>query len=268
MSSFEVAVCEVVAGTCAGTASIAVCHPLDTVRTRLQCEVGSQSFLQCGRSLIGKEGFWGVYRGFLWPALAQGFYKAIMFGVYGFCKRRCGPEPTTLELAFCGGLAGGANALCLTPVELVRNRQQVGCDLSGLEIWRAAYRENGVRGVYRGFGATLLRDVPGVGVYYLTFEVAKRRLFPKKERLDLWQLALAGALGGAAFWTVALPFDHLKSNVQVSKDIKTLSLSRLYVGYGSALLRGIPGAAVVFVVYDRTFEHLRTSFLQREHKRH
>ena len=30
-------------------------------------------------------------------------------------------------------------------------------------------------GVYRGLGATLLRDVPGVGAYYAAFEAMRRR---------------------------------------------------------------------------------------------
>ena len=233
----------VVAGTCGGVASIVVCHPLDTLRTRMQ--TGSGSLWQCGKELLRKEGIQGFYRGFWWPAVAQGLYKAIMFGVYGTAKRWTNETP--VELALCGGLAGGANAFVLTPIELVRNRQQVGSNDSGLKIWRDVYRSRGLLGLYTGFGATLLRDVPGVAAYYLTFE-----LFRDKN------IVVAGALGGAAFWTLALPFDHIKSNLQVysSSWRRPSNILHLYVGYGSALLRGIPGAAVVFSVYGVVFTHL------------
>ena len=36
-------------------------------------------------------------------------------------------------------------------------------------------REAAAGGVYRGLGATLLRDVPGVGAYYAAFEAMRRR---------------------------------------------------------------------------------------------
>ena len=68
--------------------------------------------------------------------------------------------------------------------------------------------------------------------------------------------------------TVALPFDHVKSRMQVGAEgastlgalgavVRTHGPARLYVGYGSALLRGIPGAAVVFAVYGTVEARLR-----------
>ena len=75
------------------------------------------------------------------------------------------------------------------------------------------------------------------------------------------RLSQAGAIGGCAFWTVALPFDYVKSRQQVGavqtstygtlRDVfqNGRGFRQLYVGYGSALVRGVPGAAVVFAVY-------------------
>ena len=157
----------------------------------------------------------------------------------------------------------------------VRNRLQVarsaGLTVAGA-LADAAKAAGGsrLRGAYRGVGATLLRDVPGVGAYYAAFEIARRAAVARRGPgavLSLPELAAAGAAGGAAFWTVALPFDCVKSRLQVGQGTSTWAtlaatlraggLPALYVGYGSALVRGVPGAAVVFAVYGSVEARLR-----------
>ncbi|KAH8062266.1 hypothetical protein JL722_3180 [Aureococcus anophagefferens] len=80
----------------------------------------------CAVASVRAEGVAALYKGLLVPLLAQGAYKAIMFGVYGACRRRVTEstgrsELKPSEIFACGAVAGGANAFVLTPVELVRN---------------------------------------------------------------------------------------------------------------------------------------------------
>ena len=83
----------------------------------------------------------------------------------------------------------------------------------------------------------------------------------------LAELAVAGAGGGVVCWTVALPLDFAKTRLQVGAEAGSASvagvlldavraggLRRIYVGYASALARGVPGAAVVFSVYGAVHE--------------
>ena len=170
----------VISGTCGGIASILAVHPLDTVRTRLQAAPAGayRGAWHCARVTVRREGPLALYKGLAWPLAAQGLYKAVMFGVYGAASRALrGGDPArplaAHEVFAAGGVAGGANALVLAPVELVRNRFQVA---AGRTTLRAVLREAAAAGgVYRGLGATLLRDVPGVGAYYAAFEAARRR---------------------------------------------------------------------------------------------
>jgi len=265
----------IVAGTCGGMASISVCHPLDTIRTRLQTGKYISAW-HCFRVTLRLEGFAALYKGLLLPFIAQGVYKATMFGVYGAAtryvsKKRAGNvELSASEVFVCGALAGGSNALVLTPVELVRNRLQIS-NATGTKfrdvVSQASSEAGGsiFRGLWRGLGATLWRDVPGVGAYFACFELARQhaaRRHGPETKLTVLELAGAGAIGGCAFWTVALPFDHVKSRIQVNRCsngpstasallsvLRNGGLARLYVGYGSALVRGIPGAAIAFGVY-------------------
>ena len=161
-------------------ASILAVHPLDTVRTRLQAAPAGayRGAWHCARATLRREGPLALYKGLAWPLAAQGLYKAVMFGVYGAASRALrGGDPArplaAHEVFAAGGVAGGANALVLAPVELVRNRFQVA---AGRTTLRAVLREAvAAGGLYRGLGATLLRDVPGVGAYYAAFEAMRRR---------------------------------------------------------------------------------------------
>ena len=117
-----------ISGTAGGMASILAVHPLDTVRTRLQAAPAGayRGAWHCARVTVRREGPLALYKGLAWPLAAQGLYKAIMFGVYGACRRRVTEstgrsELKPSEIFACGAVAGGANALVLTPVELVRN---------------------------------------------------------------------------------------------------------------------------------------------------
>ena len=265
-----------ISGTAGGMASILAVHPLDTVRTRLQAAPAGayRGAWHCARVTVRREGPLALYKGLAWPLAAQGLYKAIMFGVYGAASRALrGGDPArplaAHEVFAAGGVAGGANALVLAPVELVRNRFQVA---AGRTTLRAVLREAAAAGgVYRGLGATLLRDVPGVGAYYAAFEAMRRRAVALRgsPKLELTELAVAGAGGGVAFWTVALPLDFAKTRLQVGAEAGSASvagvlldavraggLRRIYVGYASALARGVPGAAVVFSVYGAVHERL------------
>ena len=266
----------VISGTCGGMASILAVHPLDTVRTRLQAAPAGayRGAWHCARATLRREGPLALYKGLAWPLAAQGLYKAVMFGVYGAASRALrGGDPArplaAHEVFAAGGVAGGANALVLAPVELVRNRFQVA---AGRTTLRAVLREAAAAGgVYRGLGATLLRDVPGVGADYAAFEAMRRRAVALRgsPKLELAELAVAGAGGGVAFWTVALPLDFAKPRLQVGAEAGSASVAgvrlaavraggrrRIYVGYASALARGVPGAAVVFSVYGAVHERL------------
>ena len=131
----------VISGTAGGIASILAVHPLDTVRTRLQAAPAGayRGAWHCARVTVRREGPLALYKGLAWPLAAQGLYKAIMFGVYGAASRALrGGDPArplaAHEVFAAGGVAGGANALVLAPVELVRNRFQVAAGRTTLVV--------------------------------------------------------------------------------------------------------------------------------------
>ncbi|GAB5363930.1 hypothetical protein AAMO2058_000925700 [Amorphochlora amoebiformis] len=77
---------QVFSGSMAGIASTIVCHPLDTIRTRLQTaeQVGLKynSPYDCARRTWKMEGWRAFYKGFSSPLMAQAVYKSVLFLTY------------------------------------------------------------------------------------------------------------------------------------------------------------------------------------------
>jgi hypothetical protein len=75
------------------------------------------------------------------PFLAQGVYKAVIFSVNSAVAKmlKNGDEPLSLaKKAICGSVAGAANSVVVTPVELVRNRLQVNVQTKRVHNRRAS----------------------------------------------------------------------------------------------------------------------------------
>jgi len=236
------------------------------------------STLGCLQFTLREDGVRALYKGMLAPVMAQGLYKAVMFAAFSASNElleRSGVERSLGTVYASGVFAGTVNSVFVCPVELVRNRLMVQrstmtgqTSLSGSTKWysgtldciRQTIRSEpgGVLALWRGFTSTALRDGPGVGMWFMSFEIAKQCFPPLLgiEPTSGTNMLLSGAMGGIGFWVVSLPFDTVKSNIQTSTQgsssirnvVSHLGIRGLYTGLGIALIRGIPGAGIVFLV--------------------
>ncbi|TYZ57699.1 hypothetical protein PybrP1_009724 [[Pythium] brassicae (nom. inval.)] len=274
----------VIAGSVAGMSSVVVCHPLDTLRTRLQTAPArfNGSLVACARQTLEREGARALYKGFLPPFFSQAVYKAVIFTTSS--KLRNDVLPASLGASSAamvsGAVAGGLNALLVAPVELVRNRLQVQYEHPrASRTYRGAAhcvaqvaRQEGVLALWRGLPTTVLRDSLGLACYFLGYDFARARLrsVAALRGHDSAVLLAAGAAGGVSFWAVALPFDTVKSLIQVdgtrgeytglvtgaSRLVREHGASHLFRGWQAAFSRGVPGAAITFWAFDRTTQLL------------
>ncbi|CAH8527181.1 unnamed protein product [Schistosoma rodhaini] len=86
-----------------------------------------------------------------------------------------------------------------------------------VDVLRQLYREGGIRSIFKGTAATLLRDVPASGVYFLSYEVMKNALrnpHSKNNELSVGKTLFAGGMAGIFNWLIAIPPDVLKSRLQ------------------------------------------------------
>lgn len=296
---------ELLAGGIAGVSSTLAVHPLDTIRTRVQTGFAPTSAETVART-VREEGFRAFYKGMAFPLSAQFVYKSTIFSASKLADtviRVIASVPDAAPLpgwahTLCGSFGGGVNALVVTPVELVRNRLMVQGGEGGGTVTSTAggtrYRgpvhcirhvvaTEGVNTLWRGLSATLVRDMPGVAVWYGTFMAAQGMLHRRASRaavargddpslvsLPAYQRMFAGSLAGVSFWTVALPADAIKAVVQTDRTgalggsflragaqlLRDGGVRRLYRGYFVACSRGIPGAAITFTTYSYARELL------------
>ena len=92
------------------------------------------------------------------------------------------------ELTFAGAFSAVPTTLFMAPSERVKVLMQIQgqggeAKYKGpLDVVRQLYKEGGVRSIFRGTGATLLRDSPGSAAYFLAYELIKKQLTPAGSR--------------------------------------------------------------------------------------
>jgi solute carrier family 25 carnitine/acylcarnitine transporter 20/29 len=122
----------------------------------------------CLKKIIQKESLHGLYRGISSPLASISVLNAIVFGVYGNVQRTTS-DPDSLLAHFCAGSAAGlSQTLICSPMELVKSRMQVQNGIPNAVKHQNPYaclkymwRTEGHRGVFKGLGITVARDVPG-----------------------------------------------------------------------------------------------------------
>ncbi|XP_064484642.1 mitochondrial basic amino acids transporter-like [Ornithodoros turicata] len=264
-----------VAGCLGGCAGVIVGHPFDTIKVRLQIQDGSspkyKGSFDCFRAILKTESVRGLYRGLTSPMAGVAFINAVVFGVYGNVQRQLG-TPDSVAVHFASGIAAGTvQSLIGSPIELAKTRLQVQGLASKSSIYsgpvdclRQIHRAEGIRGVFRGLGSTVLRDAPAFGVYFASYEFLVRKTSEKGGPVSNLELMMAGGLAGVFSWIVSYPCDVVKSRLQVDgmegprrynsfldcavKSYKNEGVTSFTRGLNSTLLRAFPTNAAIFMV--------------------
>jgi solute carrier family 25 carnitine/acylcarnitine transporter 20/29 len=214
------------------------------------------------RSIYVQHGVRGLYSGVSAPLLAVVPAFAINFWSYDTAKNTLqrlasneSEEATIGHVVLAGGFSGICLASVLAPSERIKCLMQVGNYSSFSACAQQVYAEGGLASLYRGFGATVLRDVPGNMAYFGFYEVSKRAFtrWEGKETASLPATFLAGGLAGVANWIVAIPFDVVKSRYQTAPPgmynslwhvlrelLHTEGYASLFRGLSPALIRAFP----------------------------
>jgi solute carrier family 25 protein 39/40 len=170
---------------------------------------------------------------------------------------------------------GSARVLAVTivnPLELVRTKMQSE-KMSYYEVgqgFRAMVKSEGVRGLWKGYFPTILRDVPFSAIYWATYETIKKQFNEKNP--PIWFTFCAGAAAGttAAFCTI--PFDVVKThqqiefgeklmahtnNIKTSGTFQTLAkifhdngIKGLFAGLAPRLIKVAPACAIMIATFE------------------
>ncbi|KAG5503166.1 hypothetical protein GH5_04227 [Leishmania sp. Ghana 2012 LV757] len=279
---------EMVAGSLGGASATVIEYPMDTIKVRLQDD-GKRygGVMQCIRTISKEEGIVnGFFRGLPAPVIGAAFENAILFASYrsaieGFQKLtygHCGPsnEEPYLAVSVAGAAGGIVVSQVLTPAELIKCKMQIQNTLpvqeriykNSLECAAATYRRRGIRGLFRGHTAMMMREAVGCGFYFLAFQSVIRPFLSDGQMFHeapAWVHFLGGGCAGVAFWTSTYPVDAVKTKQQTMKAdylklnfrqacarlYRTEGMRGLFRGYSVTAVRAFPGNAVLIAVYEQ-----------------
>ncbi|RKP07524.1 mitochondrial carrier domain-containing protein, partial [Thamnocephalis sphaerospora] len=258
------------AGAIAGMTVDLTLYPLDTLKTRLQAREG---FRHAG-------GFRGVYRGILPVLVGSAPNAAIFFLAYERAKQQLGPASGAQHAALvhmaAASIAETAACIIRVPVEVVKQRAQIYRARGGargvLDVASVLMRRDGWRGFYRGFGTTVMREIPFTCIQFPLYEYLKHVWSVQQDTpVQPWQASLCGSVAGGCAAAVTTPLDVLKTRMMLSDEtVQRLSpakLARQIVREEGAhvLLRGLAprvlwisaGGAIFLGAYEKASKELR-----------
>jgi solute carrier family 25 S-adenosylmethionine transporter 26 len=222
------------AGGLAGTTVDITLYPIDTLKTRLQ---SPQGFIKSG-------GFRGVYNGIGAAAIGSAPGAALFFSVYEYLKEYInnndnGPGILGKDVSPMWGhmiaASVGEAAACLVrvPTEVLKQNMQTGTATSGgtttlSQTWNKIIAQKSANsfassifgGLYRGYGITLMREIPFAFIQFPIYEQMKKSwaVYQKKEAVSPIQAALCGSVSGAFAAACTTPLDVIKTRLMIGKD--------------------------------------------------
>ena len=254
-----------VAGGLAGAIVNGLLHPLDTVKSVRQADPARYSRRTLGtlQQLVRESGAGVLYRGILPAVIGAATSSSIYFGTYETVKsllmvaraRRSAPAATATTAASVGlppmgersvihmlAAASGnvASSIIFVPKEVLKQRLQAGREATVWQVWQHQH----LRGLYWGYRATLLRNVPTTVLNFVFYEELKIRLVQLRR---LWrahrggppaaslepvtphavELLLAGSIAGALSSALTTPLDVIKTKFSTATSARVSSLSVL-----------------------------------------
>lgn len=251
-----------IAGGAAGTAVDVALFPLDTIKTRLQSEKGFK--------LAG--GFRGIYSGLAPAALASAPTAAAFFCTYDSVKRILGAqvaEPYQPGVHMVAASAGEVVACIIrVPMEVVKQRRQAQLYQSSIKVVQDTLKYEGIRGLFRGYLSTVVREVPFSLVQFPLWELLKKWWSQHQGRhVDSWQASVCGAVAGGLSAAVTTPLDVAKTRIMladrgssvakgnVGQAVKAVyaqhGLPGLYAGVVPRTIWITIGGAVFFGAYEK-----------------
>ncbi|KAI3766418.1 hypothetical protein L2E82_16475 [Cichorium intybus] len=242
----------------------ATLYPVVVLKTRQQVSSSHLSSLKTAFSILRCEGFRGLYRGFGTSLIGTIPARATYMTALEITKSNVGtsiirlgfPESTAAPIAnaIAGLSAALAAQLVWTPVDVVSQRLMVqGKDYSisktctseksrkymnGIDAFRKILNTDGPRGLYRGFGISIMTYAPSNAVWWASYSVAQRLVwggigsymckkdddsnenggvvaFTPDSRTIMAVQGVSAAMAGGVSALVTMPLDTIKTRLQV-----------------------------------------------------
>ncbi|OVA06138.1 Mitochondrial substrate/solute carrier [Macleaya cordata] len=240
LSVLEKALMGASAGGMAGAFTYVCLLPLDTIKTKLQAKGATEIYNGTFDAIVKtfqEKGILGFYRGVSAVIVGSTFSSAIYFGTCEFGKSilsKVPNYPSVLIPPTAGAMGNIVSSAIMVPKELITQRMQTGAVGRSWEVLLKILEKDGILGLYAGYSATLLRNLPAGVLSYSSFEYLKSAVLSRtgQDNLEPFQSVCCGALAGAISASVTTPLDVVKTRLmtQVQGETKNKVSAVVYNG--------------------------------------
>ncbi|TRY78904.1 hypothetical protein TCAL_12821 [Tigriopus californicus] len=293
---------QMISGGCAGCVEVAIMHPLDLIKTRLQIQSnasrGSANHYNgvgdCMVKMYRQEGLKSYWKGIIPPLCVETPKRAWKFGTYEIFKTQMGyrrdgsmtfGQMATVNL-MAGMGSGVTEAIIVNPFEVVKvkmqsNRSHQSARPTTWSVAREIIREDGMgrNGLLgKGLTATIGRNGAFNTIYFgFFYTVVHNTETLENKWLELARKFALGFISGTMASIFNIPFDVAKSRIQGPQPepgkiayrgtFRTIGMvyskegfAALYKGLVPKIMRLGPGGAIMLIVKDYVFDHLKVRF--------
>lgn len=228
---------QAVAGGFAGIVTRFVCQPFDVLKIRFQLQVEPMSchkskyvsIPQACATIFKDEGTRGFWKGHMPGQVLSIMYGVAQFWAYEECKDYAKRwhlyhHHENVANFVCGSIAGGLGTIAITPVDVIRTRLIAQDNAKGYPNTYRAFitigKMEGIRGLYRGFGLSVLQVAPLTGINFMAYKffcntTVNAMELQSKSEIPALVTFFNGAMAGLISKSVVYPLDLAKKRMQI-----------------------------------------------------
>lgn len=276
------------AGAFAGALSRTLTSPLERLKVLKQVQSHNTKYkgiFSALATMYREEGIRSYWKGNGTNVIRIAPFSAIQFVSFDFYKSLIiGDDPAHagfVKTFGSGALTGMTAATICYPLDLVRSVlsvQTTNENYKGIaDAMRSIVKADGILGLYRGLGPTLMGIAPYIAINMTTFDLLKRKYMPKSRDAPYFTLINLGLGATAGFVSAATtyPTDLIRRRMQLSgmkgshdlpayrntwhcitHTVATEGIRGMYKGMIPCFLKVVPSMAVAFTTYEFLRHHM------------
>jgi hypothetical protein len=161
-----------------------------------------------------------------------------------------------------GVCAGFTESLFITPFELIKTNLQTTKNDKPIQIIKNLYNKKGIKGLYRGFSTTAIRQCTNQGFNFSIYYKLRSIFIKENEKPDIFKIVISSLFSSSIGPILTSPVDTLKTRFMnpnynynsiynaTKEIIKNEGIRSFYKGIGFRLIRVCGGQAITFCVVE------------------